>query len=365
MSNYVLIKVINISQEKVILKLNELNIDIYKLKPNNNDVIIKIKENDLEKITKYIRTWDFLIISFFIGLLLIFLMSNFIVEIRIIHEDEKLVELIENELELYGIKKFRIKKSYNEIQKIKKKIKNKNLDKIEWLEINKEGMKYIVRVEKRIINKEEKENDYCHVYAQKDGLISSMSIIKGEAKVGLNDYVKKGDLLLSGDILLDNKIIDKVCAKGNFYAEVWYEVNIKIPLNYNEKTKTGKKRKNIVVEYDGVERKIFKDRLENYVSSKKKVFDSLGIKIYIQTDEEVTIKKKKYTKQKALDKAILLAKQKVSLKLKDDEEIIKENILQKTIIDSTMIVDIFIVTKENIAKSIVAKEEDSDGSSNN
>ena len=64
-------------------------------------------------------------------------------------------------------------------------------------------------------------------------------------KIGINYKDETTTLDETSIILLDNEIIDKVCAKGNFYAEVWYEVNIKIPLNYNEKTKTGKKRKNI------------------------------------------------------------------------------------------------------------------------
>jgi hypothetical protein len=53
----------------------------------------------------------------------------------------------------------------------------------------------------------------------------------------MNDYVKKDDLLISGDIKNTDDIVAQVCANGIVYAEVWYIVNIKIPKNVTEEEK--------------------------------------------------------------------------------------------------------------------------------
>ena len=230
--------------------------------------------------------------------------------------------------------------------------------KIEWLEIRKSGMRYIVDVEARIINDIKKEKDYCHVIATKDGLIKRINVYDGEGIVSFNDYVKKGDILISGDVKLNDNVVSHSCASGDVYAEVWYTVNVKVPLKYYENKFTGKKRNNYIINFNGIDYKIFNDRLKNYESSKKKIFDLLGIKIYLEKDEEIEKKALKYTEKEALEKGLLLAKEKILLKLKKDDLIIDEKILQKKLIDSTMDIDIFIITQEYIGQIVEAKEDE-------
>ena len=55
-------------------------------------------------------------------------------------------------------------------------------------------------------------------------------------------YVKKGDLIVSGDILLNENVVSTVCASAKVYAESWYTVNEKIPLKYTKEVVTNKKR---------------------------------------------------------------------------------------------------------------------------
>ena len=371
MNNYLIIKVENINKERFITKLHKLNIDIYDVKKNNNILYFKIKESDYEKIQKYLKMYDItkyqhiginniknklkkyniLIVSLIIGIITIIFSSFFIVDIQIMHEDQKLVNLIKNELEENGIKKFTIKKSYNKLENIKKKIKNNHLDQIDWLEIETHGMKYIIKVEKRIIKNKEKNKNYCNIYAKKDGLIKKIKVFSGDLIVNINDYVKKDDLLISGDIKLNEEIKNRVCADGKVYAEVWYTVNIKLPYQYYEERKTGKKRLNFILGINDIEYKILKDRLNNFKSEKKEIFNALGIKIYKVIDEEIEKTKKIYTEEEIEKEALKIAVDKLKLKLEKDEEIINQKVLQKRQIDSTMDIDIFIVALEQIGYS--------------
>ena len=67
------------------------------------------------------------------------------------------------------------------------------------------------------------------------------------ALLEVNDYVHKGDIIISGDIKKDEELLKKVCARGKVYAEVWYMVNVSIPITKEERIKTGKKRYNLKI----------------------------------------------------------------------------------------------------------------------
>lgn len=372
MNSYIYLKAINPRKESLIIKLRQLGINIYELEEEDNNLIIKINIQDYAKIKKYLKTIRFkkirytgpkyfletfkrfkiIFISIILSWLLIWGASFIIVDVKIVHDDETLVNLLENELEKYGIKKFSLRQNYEKLSQIKEEIKRNNLDTIDWLEINKVGMKYIVRVEKRVITPQNEEKDYCHFIATKDGIITKMMISKGEAKVFQNDYVKKGDVLISGDVLLNESVVDKVCASGKAYAEVWYTVNVKVPLEYTENKATGKMRNNIIINYDGVDHKLFKDRLQNFTSTKKLIFNGLGIQIYLKKDEEMIKEYHKYTVKEAEEKALRDAKEKVELKMGPNDKIISQKVLQKTVNDSTIDIDIFMVVEED-RKSVV------------
>ena len=164
--NYILIKTNNLNLNSIIIKLNNQNISIYDCFISNNKLYIKILEDDLEKINKYYKYLNFevvryygqkhyfkllkkyylLFISLSLSLFLVFFFSNFIVDINIQSENEKLKNILLVSLSDLGIKKYTLKKSFSQIETIKEKIKNENNDIIDWLEIEVKGMRYIVSV---------------------------------------------------------------------------------------------------------------------------------------------------------------------------------------------------------------------------
>lgn len=372
MHSYIYLKISDYNLEKLTIKLSDFNIRIYDIYQKNNVIYFKIAMKDYEKIIKYLNYLDitkesylgiykivfnlkkykFSFIGILIGIIIISILSFLIVDVKVIHEDKELVNIIKNELEYYGIKKFSFSKNYNELNKIKKQIKEKHADEIEWLEINKKGMHYIIRVEERIITKLKERNDYCHIVAKKDGIITSINVIKGEQKILINDYVKKGDILISGDITLNESIVSKTCASGNVYANIWYEVNVSVPLIYYEKIKTGKKRNNIIINYNDIDYVLFKNRINTYDSHKKVIFDALGVKISLRQDEEIIKKKKVYSDKEAIKIGIKQAIEKINLRLNENEYIKEEKVLQKHTNNSTINLDIFIVAVEDISQKL-------------
>ena len=173
LSNCIKVKVIGKNIERFIKRLNNEKIEMLEITYiNYKEVNLKIFARDYELVEKLKTTYEIeiieiygffklkqkikenivVILSIIIGFIIIYFLSNTIFKIEVIHSDYNLRKLIYEELENNGIEKYKFKKSYNDIQKIKENIVNKYKDKIEWIEIEEVGTKYIVRLEERIIN---------------------------------------------------------------------------------------------------------------------------------------------------------------------------------------------------------------------
>ena len=220
------------------------------------------------------------------------------------------------------------------------------------MEIEVVGMTYQVKIEQRILTDIKNDNKTCHIVSKKNAMITRIIPEKGESIINVNNYVKKDDILITGAISFNEEIKNNVCAKGRVYGEVWYTVKVTIPLEYTENEYTGKKRYNLSYQYKKKNNTIFKNRLKEYVTKKKKLFSLFDTKIYLNTDYEVIKKPKKYTKEEALKKGLELAKEKIQLSLDSDEQILSQKVLKKTINNSKMELEVFTSVEELISKSI-------------
>ena len=257
------IKITGKNIERFIRKIIKLKIEILDIKIKKyNEAIIKIYKKDLDKIEKIktiynieiIETFGFikikkiininkyLIISIMIGYILLLILTSTIFKVEIIHDKKEIRTLLKDELEKYGIKEKRFKKSYKEIQKIKKKILNDYKDKIEWIEIEEVGTKCIVRVEERILTKNKKEISTQNIVAKKSAILTKIEAKNGEIVKNINDYVKKGDVVITGDIKLNEETKSITGADGKIYGEVWYKTTIEYPLHYKEVMMKKKKK---------------------------------------------------------------------------------------------------------------------------
>ena len=258
MKHYILVRIKTPKKTSLLLKLNRLNVDIKEISYEKDCLKFLILDKDLKRVKKYLVSFKVeiidetgiyklkkelkknnLIITGIIFAVIIFLiLSNLIVSINVIHEDSTLRELILESLKEKGVTRLSFKKSYDEYESIIESIKEEYQDRIEWLEIDVEGMVINVRVEERIINDYEKDYSTCHIVASKAGVIKSITTTKGVAEVSINDYVAKGDILINGSIKLNDEVKANVCARGSVYAEVWYNVSANMPMTEEIKKDT-------------------------------------------------------------------------------------------------------------------------------
>ena len=243
------IKVVGKNIDRFIKRLYKNNIEILSLRNvDRNTIIICINLDDYEsvmklksiydindisiggsiKIKNYIYKNRFMIISLIIGYFVLIFLTNVIFEVQVIHSDSDLRNLVIEELKRYDIKKYSFKKNFDKLNEITNKITEANKDKIEWLSIENIGTKVQVKLEERKLNPEEKTYNYQNIVATKSGIIKRVVATNGVIVKNINDYVTKGDVVISGEIkdAYNEKVLDKTSALGSVYAEVWYTVDM-------------------------------------------------------------------------------------------------------------------------------------------
>jgi len=300
---------------------------------------------------RFIDYHKYMIISFVFSLIVLFLLSNTIFEVRINCEDKIVKNKINNILISNGITKYKRIKSFKEVNSIKNKILNEYEDYIEWIGITSKGCIYIVDVSLKVKDGSVIDNSTSSIYAANDGVIKKINVIRGSRIVDKNDYVKKGDLLISGNILKDNTIIRQVKASGSVYAEVWHTISVSVPFDYMQKYKTGKIINHFYLDFFGNDFTLLgKYNDNNTINKKYLILDKpyLIFKVYKEVKEEYKYKKIHLSNNEAYLKAISLATDKINNNLKKEEYIISKKVLKKKVNYSKMYVEVFFKVYENI-----------------
>lgn len=348
---------------------NNVFFDNYK-KLNKDSLIMRIyyedylsfnKSKSIYKITiikkygyiyflEYINNDKSFFISLFLSLVMIFILSHMCFKINVIHSNYNVRKFIIENLEEYGIKKYKFIPNYDKRTIIINKILKKNKDKLEWLEIQKNGNVLNVRVNERKINKSEKIEKYEDVVAKKDGIIKNISSSQGEIIKEINDFVKKGDIIITGAIKKDDEVKKFVNAKGRVYAEVWYKVNVEYPLYYEDIKYYNSVKNKFVISIFNKEFKLSKNYEDNYISKNSKLIKSNIFPFFVGIKKLRKIKKNtiKLREEEALEYANDLAEKKILNNLKKDEYIISKNTLNFHINSSKIYVDVFFKVYEDI-----------------
>ncbi|MBR3229397.1 MAG: sporulation protein YqfD [Bacilli bacterium] len=335
---------------------NEANIIIYKKDQNKIKKIKSIYDiTELEvfgllKIKKNINKNKHLILIILFVYILFIMMTKMIFKIEIIHSNKDIRNLLKEELKKEGIHKYTFKKEYKEISKIKQKILNKYRDKIEWLEIENSGTKITVRVEERKIPKQTQEEIPRNIIAKKKGVIKKVIAKKGDIVKDMDDYVEKGDLIITGDLIFNNETKGKVRADGEVYAEIWYITKTKYPIVTEKEIITGRKKNTYVVKFLN---KNFELTLNKYKTKKIKEkivlkHKFLPITLSKQTQRETKKISEILTYDEALEKAKEESVKYIKNKLNKKEYIIRSNYLKSSLNNSTIEVEMFFAVYEDI-----------------
>ena len=312
------------------------------------------------KLLKRTKRDIFLLLSLLVGVLTIYILSNMIFKIEVIHSNKNIIKLVNKELYSNGIRKYHFVKSYSEIEKIKKKILEDNKDSIEWLEIIREGTKYTVRVEERIINKREDSNKVYDIVASTNAVIKPIVANSGEKAKNINTYVKKGETIISSQIMLPNNTTIEKSASGTITGEVWYTIRVEYPYIYNETLYTGNKKKVLVFNFLNKRISFFDfHKYKTFERNTKYIFNNNFIPFSLTYEDEYETKiiNDIYTKETASKKAIEVAKEKLLDKYSTIIDINDIKIINEEDLSTKIVLDLFITCTEDITEYKEVLEE--------
>ncbi len=363
-----------------IRELIKKNVNIYDLVKEKNKLEIVVDRAGINKINsiktsykykiidryglikvKYmLKKYAIFLICFGVGILINILLSRIIFDVDVIHSNSYIRELVYNDLASLGIRKFNFKVSYQRKEQIVKEILKRETNDIEWLEIEDVGTKYIVKVEQRKKNKGTKVCENKNIVAKKDAMILEILAEQGEVVTKKLDYVKKGDILISGVIHNKEDIVSKRCAEGKVFGEVWYQVHLEVPKRYEEVNVTGREKKQLEIEILDKRYTLF----NNFKTYKREEFSiiksnllpfSINYTKYLETN----VKTFNYSIRDINSIALDMAQNKLLNKLGDEDTIISKKVLKKEEKESKILVDVFVKVKEDITdyKDIVIEEE--------
>lgn len=358
-------------------------IDLIDLKYNShNEAVVTIKYSDYLKLNTVRSIYDvkvtntygklrirnkikrsyILLSSIILGIALIIFLSNIIFSIEVIHTNKSVIELVSNELNKNGLKKYTFKKKYKDIKKIEDKILNDNKDKLEWISIDIIGTKYVVRIEERKIKNENNDNIYQDIVASKSGVIKKIIALSGEKKYEIDNFVSKGDTIIKGSITKPNNEIILTHASGLVYAEVWYQISVEYPYQYKEEILTGNKKNIYYLKFINKRLELFNFKKYKNFQKEPKILlynNILPISLVKEKQYEVNIIDEIYTTEEVINKAITLAESRLMSSNKKIDKIDKVSIIKKEEYDSKIKLDLFISVIEEIGEVKILNEEES------
>lgn len=309
-----------------------------------------VKYDGMLNIKKIIKDNMFYISVIFLSFIWMNLLTNYIVDIEIIHSNSGIRRLLKEELDKNNVKRFSLAYSFEELDNITKKILADNKNNLEWVSIKKDGMKYIVRAEERIIKSEVVSDKPRDIVASKDAYITKVISSKGNVLVRQGEYVKKGTVLISEKITLYEDVKGVTSASGSVYGNVWYECTVETPKEISSERLTGRKRYNLNVG----NKILLRNKYQNFRQKNIREIKIFGLKIKFYREEEVEIIKTKTDDEYALKRL----KEEFDKKLNGKGVITYQKVLKKEENNSTIKYRVFIITNELINAYSYFEESD-------
>jgi similar to stage IV sporulation protein len=373
------IKVTNHTYSDLIKILINKKIYYKDLNINENEITFKTNKEDYKilkkilksvKITKYLgidgikefikKHW-ILLASFIITYIMLIILSNIIFDVQIITNNYELKRIINLYLEDYDIKKYKFIKSNKELTKIKEEILKENKTTLEWIEIERIGTTYIINLTERVINENNLDTIKSDIVASKDAMIMYIITKNGTKLKEINEIVKKGETIISGNITKDEDVVDTVRAKGEVYGEVWYTVTSTVPYNHTEYEKTGEKINHIYIDLFGKKITLMgKYDTKSSMNNTKVLIDKPYLFFKVMKEEKELYKyvNHKLTEKEAYEEAIKRADKSIEAKLEKGEYIINKKVLKNNTYSSKIELEIFYRVYESIGeeKEIIVPE---------
>lgn len=304
-----------------------------------------------------------MILGLIASLFLVLILSNMVWRIDIKGVRPELEKQIRTTLNENGVYIGKLKFSIRSVDEMQQLLLDE-IPELLWVGVKEKGTTYALEgVTKTQVSKQEM-SDAHDIVAAKNGVITKMYVSKGKPMVEINDYVKKGDLLVSGTLKsideLEQEDIEKyqVAAEAEIIANTWYESSVNIALDADYQTLTGESNRKYYLNIGKLVIPIwgfFQEEFETeQMEAEKRSIDffqwSLPIHVIKKDSYEKTSVKVQRTEEEATQVGIQQAKTTLQQQLGHKGEIIDEKILHETTENGKVKLRLYFTVQEDIAK---------------
>ena len=120
---------------------------------------------------------------------------------------------------------------------------------ISWVSVGVEGTDVTIKLAETIEKAERIDRETpCDIVAAQDGVIVQITAERGTPKVQAGDVVKKGDILISSELIIglegEEQHTAYTAAEGTITARIWQKLTEEIPLRYKEVVYNGVEKEN-------------------------------------------------------------------------------------------------------------------------
>lgn len=345
-----------ITQERMIcyIALRDIN-KIRKLLKMTNCHVTFIGRYGLPFLMKKIRTRTGFIVGLAAFLFLILTLSNIVWNIEIEGASPEIEHQLQKAITDLGIKKGKFLFLLPSVEEIQKQVTDK-VENATWIGVRLNGTTLEFEVVEQTLPEKQELLSPRHLVAKKKAVIYDLFVEQGQPIVKPNDFVREGDLLVSGFIGKEGQI-ETVPAKGKVYGEIWYTSNVSIPLTSLFETLTGERIKRHYLTFYSFDVPIWGFKNHSY-DSFEQIEKNYRIKIfkwelpveykYVEWLEKEEIKRE-YKEEEAISIAKEMARQELLKKVPKDAKIKGEKILHESIDNGKVELKIHYQVIENIA----------------
>lgn len=186
--------------------------------------------------------------GFVLFVVLLYILSLFVWDIKVTGEDKLVADSIQKRIEEQYIPAGTLK-SKIDCTKLEQWLR-KDFDEISWISCELKGTGLTVYLEEGMKPKTQEKNAPGDLIAAKDATITKMITRQGTPVVKVRDQVKKGEILISGTVYIyddNNEVMetDYICADGDVYGTTHYQYDDYVNLQYYTKKYTEKSKKYI------------------------------------------------------------------------------------------------------------------------
>ncbi|MBS4173577.1 sporulation protein YqfD [Bacillus sp. FJAT-49736] len=299
--------------------------------------------------------------GFLTGLILFFIvitmLSNVVWGIDIKGASPQTEHQIKKELNNMGIQIGKLQFNMDSLESIQHELTNK-VPNITWVGVDLHGTTFHLHVVEKNTPKTKKPKSPRHLVANQKAVIVDMFVEAGIPVVKVNQFVNKGQLLVSG--LIGREEDQKpVAAIGKVYGKTWYKSDVELPLQSDFQVFTGKEHKkytlkmgSLSIPFWGFGKIKYKEyEKENNVHQIKFLKWDLPIKYVQTTVREKQFAQRDYTKDQAISAAKELAKNDLRAKIPNDAKIVDEYVLHEKVEHGKVKLSMYFQVIEDIAEA--------------